>query len=167
MTNDPVQLSAEQRTDLVAYLDGELNEDATQQMERLLAESPQARHEVDMLGRTFALLDTLPRPNASEEFSANTLAVLKAESDASRWIDRPWYRHTRRGLVLAVWVVGLVLAGTTGYFAANRFVPSEETRLIRELPVIENVDTYSDVDFELLKELEKEDVFDDEPNSAR
>ncbi|MCH8828754.1 MAG: hypothetical protein IID45_04170, partial [Planctomycetes bacterium] len=55
--NETTRLSPQQRDDLVAYLDGELDEETTQSMERTLAHSPVARHEMDMLTRTWSLLD--------------------------------------------------------------------------------------------------------------
>lgn len=161
--SDPTKLVPDQRAELAAYLDGELDEAATQAMERVLAESPEARHEVDMLARTFSLLDVLPRPNASTGFSAKTLSSLKAERIAPRWSDRGWYRQARRGAILACWVVGLSLAGATGYFAANRMGHDEDARLIRELPVIENLDAYSEVtSIEDVREMAKHGDFDEE-----
>lgn len=166
--NQPTQLSVEQRRNLVAYLDGELDEEATQAMERLLAESPEARHEVDMLARTFALLDSLPRPGASADFSARTLATLRAEAPPSSWTEKRWYHIARNGAVAGVWVVGLVLAALLGYSAARGLVPSTEERLIRELPVIENLDTYSDVGrIELLEELHQHKVFDESDTASQ
>ena len=161
--NEPTQLSPDQRTELVAYLDGELSEDATVEMERVLANSSDARHEVDMLSRTFALLDTLPRPGASSEFTAKTKNSLQAEQAAFPWWQQKWYRNLHRGCVVGCWLLGLVLSGMLGYYAANRMVPRENTQLIRELPVIEKLDAYSDVDgMEFLKELDKQRVFDED-----
>jgi anti-sigma factor RsiW len=164
--NDSNPLSPEKRAELVAYVDGELDETATQEMERVLAESAEARHEVDMLGRTFALLDTLPRPGASDEFTAKTLATLKAEQAALPWPQRTWYRNVRRGAIAAAWLVGLALSASLGYYAANRLAPRGNTEMIRELPVIENLDAYSDVsDIRFLRELKQQPVFDDDkPN---
>lgn len=161
--NEPRNIAPDQRTELVAYLDGELDEAATQKMERLLADSPDARYEVDMLSRTFSLLDTLPRPNASAEFSAKTLTNIRAAKTPLRWSEQAWYRHARRGAVLACWVVGLTLAGMTSYYAANRLHPEEDAQLIRDLPVIENLDAYSDVSgIEDVKALEKHGDFNEE-----
>jgi anti-sigma factor RsiW len=162
--NDTTPLSPDQRAELVAYVDGELDEAATHEMERVLSESAEARHEVDMLGRTFALLDTLPRPGASSEFTAKTLATLKAERAALPWPQQRWYRNVRRGAICAAWLVGLVLSAALGYYAANRLVPDEQRQnrqMIRELPVIEKLDAYSDVrDVEFLRELNEHPVFD-------
>jgi anti-sigma factor RsiW len=163
---DTTPLSPDQRAELVAYVDGELDESATHEMERVLAHSAEARHEVDMLGRTFALLDTLARPGASSEFTAKTLATLKAERAALPWPQQTWYRNVRRGAVVAVWLVGLALSASLGYYAANRLVPRPNRQLIQDLPVIERLDTYSDVhDIEFLRELKKHPVF-DEDNKA-
>lgn len=161
--DETTQLTAQQRADLVAYLDGELDEEQTQAMERFLAESAQARHEVDLLTRTFSLLDSLPRPNASAELTARTLAQLQTEGTAAPWMRRAWFRRARRGIVAASWLLGLVLAGLSGYYAANRLAPPEDVRLVKELPVIENLDAYSDVEsIEFLKQLAKSKVFDDD-----
>ena len=166
--NQPTRLSIEQRRNLVAYLDGELDEEATQAMERLLAESPEARHEVDMLARTFSLLDSLPRPGASADFSARTLATLRAEDPSTSWTEKRWYHVARNGAVAGVWVVGLLLAALLGYSLSRRAVPSEEERLIRELPVIEKLDAYSDVGrIELLEELHQHKVFDENDDSSQ
>ena len=54
------RLNPEQRDNLAAYLDGELEETATQEIEQILAVSEVARHEVDMLSRTWDLLNSLP-----------------------------------------------------------------------------------------------------------
>ena len=63
------RLSTEQRGDLVAYLDGELEEDATAAIEHVLAHSNVARNDVEMLARTYDLLDQLPHLAAPEKFA--------------------------------------------------------------------------------------------------
>ncbi len=72
------RLSAEQRENLVAYLDGELDDSATQNIEQVLAESVVARHDVDMLSRTWDLMNVLPGVKASEEFTRKTLSSIRA-----------------------------------------------------------------------------------------
>jgi len=161
--NEQTQLTPDQRENLVAYLDGELDEKSTEEIERLLAHSPAARQEVDLLTRTFALLDSLPRPEASTELTSKTLSSIRPEIPTPRWSGTNWYRHARRGIVAVSWMVGLMLAATTGYFAARHWRPPEDARLIRELPVIENLDTYRDVeDIRLLEEFAEHKVFEDD-----
>lgn len=167
MTQNP-PLTPEQRADLVAYLDGELDDITTQEMEHLLTVSSEARHEVDMLTRTFSLLDSLPRPTASEEFTRKTFSTLKTESAKESWTERPWYRHARRGLVAVSWLVGLLVAVCTAYYAANRAAPAADRALIRELPVIENLDEYSDIGgIDELRELAKHGVFDEDETKTQ
>ena len=62
---------------LVAYLDGELPEGDAREVEQSLASDPAMRTEVEQLNRAWELLDLLPRPNASGQFSSRTLATLK------------------------------------------------------------------------------------------
>lgn len=165
---ETTQLTPDQRADLVAYLDGELEEGRTQEMERILAENATARQEVDLLTRTFSLLDALPRPTASAQLTARTMECLRVETATAPWVNRAWYHSLRRGLVAATWIVGLTLAGMAGYFAANRVAPEENVQLVKELPVIENIDAYSDVEsIEFLQELEKKKVFNDDDSATQ
>ena len=62
-----LRLSAEQREDLVAYLDGELPDQKAQLIDQVLARSEVARHEVEALARTWEMLDVLPTPKAPSE----------------------------------------------------------------------------------------------------
>ena len=43
------RLNSDQRSNLVAYLDGELPEPAAKEIEHVLAKSPTVQHDVDML----------------------------------------------------------------------------------------------------------------------
>src|SRR5229473_2045109 len=56
------QLNEDERAELVAYLDGELNEEAAQVLEARLSREPDLRAEAEALKRTWELLDYLPRP---------------------------------------------------------------------------------------------------------
>lgn len=164
---EQTEFNSVRKANLVAYLDGELSEEDTQEMERALAASEDARHDVDMLARTFSLLDTLPRPNASAEFSLKTISNLTAEIETQVWTEKPIYRQLRRGAIALGWVAGLLLAGTVGYLCGNRLTPREDPRLVRDLPVIENVDAYEDVpDIDWLKKLKEKKLFDDERDEA-
>jgi anti-sigma factor RsiW len=63
------RLTQQQRDDLTAYLDGELDDAATHEIEQVLAQSPVARNEVEMLTRTWEMLSLLPRAQAGEDFT--------------------------------------------------------------------------------------------------
>src|SRR5579859_2895023 len=91
------RLSSEQRENLTAYLDGELDEATTQDIEQVLAVSEVARHEVDMLSRTWDLLNALPTHKASEEFTHKTMSNLRAAEHApASAVADLIYRNARR-----------------------------------------------------------------------
>jgi hypothetical protein len=112
MANQP-SLSAEDRANLVAYLDGELNAPTARCLEAKLQQDPRARAEADSLRRTWELLDYLPRPEPSSDFSTRTIERVSAL--------RPAAGRARRRAV-AGWVAAGLLAAIVG-FAAGRFVP--------------------------------------------
>lgn len=63
-------------TELVAYLDGELDPAAARQVEARLAKDPAARTRAAELKRSFDMLDYLPRPEPSPTFTTRTLDRL-------------------------------------------------------------------------------------------
>ncbi|QDU40276.1 hypothetical protein Mal4_46320 [Maioricimonas rarisocia] len=140
------RISAEQRADLVAYLDGELPEDRTREIETVLASSPVAQNDVELLSRTYDLLDQLPRPAAPNEFTEKTLATARLEGIRPDLSQSPTVRLARRGAVLFGWTLGLVMLAGLSYLAANRWVPRESDLLLQDLPVIERLDEYAEVD---------------------
>jgi len=71
---DRTQLSSEDRESLTAYLDGELSEKASTEMERTIAIDSSVQREAEMLKRTWDLLDELPRPTLPQNFTTRTLA---------------------------------------------------------------------------------------------
>lgn len=152
------RLTPEQRTDLVAYLDGELDETAAQEIEQVLSKSEVARHEVDGLALTYDLLDSLPKATASEAFTRNTISKLQAVNQSQPLLrDRAWFRPARRGVVAVLWVAGLAAGAYLGYAATHRWMPNETDQLLNELPLIEKYDQYTDVgDVEFLIQLKKQ-----------
>lgn len=150
------RLSAEQRENLVAYLDGELDEVSTQNVEQVLAESVVARHDVDMLSRTWDLMNVLPGIKASEEFTRKTLSSIRAaDSTKGSLFDYALMKNVRRAVTLAIWGAVLVGAGIVGFRAAG-FVPNPNEQLLDNFSVISNLDVYSEVgDIEFLKILKQ------------
>jgi anti-sigma factor RsiW len=113
----PPILTDEDRANLVAYLDGELDEPARSALEAKLNRDPQARQEAETLRRTWQLLDHLPRPQPSAEFTQTTLTHLKAALPAKseRRATLSW-RLWAFGLG---WVAALVAASALGHAAGN------------------------------------------------
>lgn len=141
------------RENLVAYLDGELDESETLEVERTLTESAEIRQEVEALARTWELLEQLPRVRASSEFTERTMASIQAASavEATQPLIRP---ETKRKFWVISLLAGLAMCAALGFFLTNRGLPEKSELLMRNLPVIEQLDLYEDVgDVEFLKEL--------------
>ena len=167
------RLSDQDRTDLSAYLDGELDEATVRALEAKLANDPQARAEAESLRRTWELLDYLPRAEASNSFTHRTLERLAVQT-GSRPVLRlrgrlPWW------LLAAGWAAAILLAAGGGLTAANLIWPRSSTapqdpaeveaQAIRNLRVIEQkrlLDHTDDLEF--LRALDHPDLFgDDDP----
>jgi len=140
------RLSSDQRSNLVAYLDGELPEPAAKEIEQVLSKSPTVQHDVDMLSRTWDLLDQLPRLTGNGDLTERMVIQVKAA-------DEP------ESIWSTTWAIGLSLAGVAGFFVANRLIPDPSEQLLRDLPVIEKLDLYSNVEsIDFLRELDKRGV---------
>jgi anti-sigma factor RsiW len=156
----PDPLSEKDRTDLVAYLDGELDEEAARSLESRLNQNPTMRAEADSLRRTWELLDYLPRAEPSSSFTNRTLdRIVTQPSRALSPIRRRW-------LLWGGWAAAVLLAAVGGYLTAVALVPARPTEqdLIRELRLIENLRLYEPVEnLEFLRELDHRDLFGEDP----
>ena len=151
--NDPLECRTARN--LVAYLDGELDEAATQNVEQVLAESLVARHDVDMLSRTWDLMNVLPGVKASEEFTRKTLSSIRAETSSSWGSDPAVARNVRRAGTMAAWAASLVVCGVVGFQATRNWVPDETAPLLDDFDIIQNLDDYSEIgDIAFLKSLQ-------------
>lgn len=136
------RLTTEQRNDLVAYLDGELEDDSAREIEGVLAASEVARHEIEMLGRTWDLLDVLPRESASAEFTARTMATIQVGERAT---PQAWQPYVRRSLIVLGWTTTLAATVVIGYTLGNRWTPRQDDEIVRDLPIVQNLDAYRDI----------------------
>ena len=140
-----IRLSQEHRDNLAAYLDGELDDKATQEIEQVLGDSPVARHEVDMLSRSWDMLNALPTHRASGEFTERTVTRLRAAEEKGPRIPSDLiYRNARRGLVLAVWTSILAACGYAGFAATMHWIPNDAEALLEDYDIISNFDMYRD-----------------------
>jgi anti-sigma factor RsiW len=148
------RLTAEQRDNLTAYLDGELDEDGTRQIETVLAGSSVARNDVELLAKTYELLDLLPRPKASGEFTERTLQTAKLGEAPRDPRQTVWYRHGKRIVRWGSWAALLLVASILGYAAARYRIPQPDDLLLDNLEVIERLDDYEKAgSFEFLDSL--------------
>ena len=163
----PSAFNEQEKADLVAYLDGELEGEAARAIEQKLALEPDARAEADALKRTWDLLDFLPKPEPSPSFTHRTLEKLTpirpAEPAPARRSRRPWLIGAGwAAAVLAATAAGYAGFGWTGTASAN---PDQE--LTRDLRIIENKRFYDHVqDLDFLKSLEQADLFGDDESGS-
>lgn len=151
------RLTPAQRSDLVAYLDGELEDQVTAEIESVLAHSSVARNDVELLARTYDLLDELPRVKATQEFTDRTLATIRMDDVRADFTQSEWYQWLRRGRTLLVWTVAMVAASGVGYAVTRIAVANPADVLVQDYDVIEELDVYRQVDnLEFLQELDRQ-----------
>lgn len=157
---------------LVAYLDGEVSEQEAIEVEQALSTSEQTRAQVDSLERTWELLDRLPIPKASDEFTNKTLSTIKtiqleaqeagAQQQSGGLLSNASQDQVRKLAVMGGWIIGLALSIFVGYQLTNQWLPDESDPLIEDFSFIENIDTYSEIqNLEFLEELQKSGLFDE------
>ncbi len=159
---EPAPMSEQERADLVAYLDGELSGAAARALEAKLSLNPSARAEADALRRTWELLDYLPRPQSSPNFTHRTLERLSPVRARER-------RRWRMRCLGVGWVAAIFLAGWGGYAGYNWFVPRQpgERELLHDLRLIENKRYYDRVDdLDFWRALDTPELFGDEQASS-
>ncbi len=150
------RLTTEQRDNLTAYLDGELEDDQTRQIESVLSNSPVARNDVETLAKTYELLDLLPRPKASGEFTERTLQTAKLGEVPTDPRQTLWYRHGQRIIRWTSWAALLFATACISYSVARYQAPHQEDMLLDNLDVISRLDDYEKAgSFEFLNALSK------------
>ncbi len=145
MVEKLIRLTAEQRSNFVAYLDGELDEQQSREIEQLLSQNEVARHEMESLAATWEMLDVIPRPQASESFSQKTMETLQLENREFSLEDHPWVQSARQVLALAGGWVVVVLCGVVGFVAARSLPPAQADSMIQNYPLLQQLDRYQEV----------------------
>jgi anti-sigma factor RsiW len=74
---EQLRLTPDERADLVAYVDGELPEAHSRVISTKLTQSATARREVEILQKTWEMLDYLPLPKATEKFADRTISQIR------------------------------------------------------------------------------------------
>lgn len=164
MSPDPAPIDplAEKPTldeELVAYLDHELDEEASRRIEQLLAVDPQVRDKLHQLERAWDALNELHRAEVDEQFTQSTLEMVAVA--ASGELEAVRHQTVRRRI--RHWLggtAGLLAAGAAGFLAAVWLWPDPNEQLLRDLPVIEHLDQYRQIDdIEFLRLLHEEGLF--------
>lgn len=151
------RLTPADRDNLVAYLDGELDEESSRRVESALAQSNVARTDVEQLARTYELLDLIDRPQASVEFTERTIASVKLEQFKPALSQQRWFQQVKRYGQRGLWTLAIVIAGAIGYSISHLAVPLTDDQIIEEFPLLEKVDVYREVGtYDFLDRLSRE-----------
>src|SRR5436190_5846967 len=113
------RFSEEEMADLVAYLDGELDEEEARRMEAKLSLDPAARAEADALQRSFDLLEYLPQPEPSPQFTHRTVEKIATLRPPSVAVSQQASWRWRAPALAAGWAAALLLAALLGFSGAR------------------------------------------------
>ncbi len=103
-------------------LDGELTEAESLELNRLLIRSPEARALMEEHERTGTLAGEALRAAFADGASSDERAGQLARAAVSR--RRPWPAMRRAPAVAAAVLVGMIIGGGAGHWAATRAIPA-------------------------------------------
>lgn len=165
--------SDKEKEELVAYLDGELPDEAASRVEKSLVDDASVRSEVEQLTKTFDLLDLLPASKASDGFAENTLTAIRTQETAPKTkvadkespVEKSQSNISLRAIawgIRGVAFLGLMFAATAGFNGAFKQDSEPIDELLTELPVIQRLDEYEEIgDVEFLKSLSESGLLDE------
>ena len=166
-------LSEDEKAELVAYLDGELDDAATQAIEAKLATNPEARAELDALKQTWGMLDYLPKASPSPNFTNRTLERLSLEKIRGSTKTQPMPTRPPSWLVGALWAVTIVVALIGGYYLTTLWprpvledpAPDPDLPIVQHLRLLERWRYYENADdFDFVEKLAHPDLFGEDPS---
>ncbi len=164
----PTPPSSDDRLDeeLVSYLEGDLESDEARRVEQRLATDEPVRRRLQQLAQSWDLLDQLPRAVANESFTRSTveMVTIVAEQElAEQTANLPRVRRNR-------WLRAggsIVAAGLVGFLLATVLRSDPNAKLLRDLPVIQNLELYRQVgEIDFLRKLNDENLFTEEPSES-
>ncbi|WP_425396519.1 hypothetical protein [Aeoliella sp.] len=142
--------------ELVAYLDGELSASESESVESRIQSDEHARNELQKFDRVWNALDELPQVTVDEGFTQTTIemAAVEAKKELAHETAMLPVRQRSRWLKLAGMVA---MAAAAGFIALLVLTPNRNRDLYTNLPVILELDAYTEVrDIEFLQMLDTE-----------
>jgi hypothetical protein len=142
--------------EIVAYLDGELSPEESARVEQRLASDEAYRQQLQSIERAWLALDQLPQEYVDDRFSRTTMemAVKAAATEVQeRTMALPVVQRRRRlSTVLAA-----CAAAALGFLVFRLAWQGSDRVLLADLPVVDNVDVYTQFDSpEFIRSLQKE-----------
>ncbi len=165
---DETTISDEDRIqeELVAYLDGELDDAASERVVARLRGDPTYRQKLNEMQATWDMLDELPRAEPTDSFTQSTVEMIALTSEAEALNTTAQIEASRHWMRLAL-AATVLLAALAGYYLIAQRLDRPNQQLVQDLPVIENVDQYSVVEnLEFLRELDASQLFHEEPSDV-
>jgi len=127
-----------------------------------LAEDADYRNQLLKLQKSWDLLDHLPRAPVADSFALSTveMVALKAGDDV---VELKQAAVQKQGLFRYLAAAGIVAGFLAGFFLVRTAGNWTDSQLVKDLPVIENVDLYDYVEsVDFLSDLEKSGLFSEE-----
>lgn len=165
--------SDKEKEELIAYLDGELPDEAASRVEKSLVADASVRRDVEQLTKTFDLLDLLPASKASDGFAEKTLTAIRTQEDGPKSkatkkeaaVEKPRPNVSQRAMtwgVRGIAFLGLMFVVAVGFNGAFNQNSEPIDELLTEFPVIQRLDEYQEIgDVEFLKSLSESGLFDE------
>jgi anti-sigma factor RsiW len=160
MNGSPDQIISPDHELLVAYLDGELDAATVQQVETRLSQDEPFRRLIRSLQEAWDLLDDLPQATLDDNFTRTTVEMVAAQAarEPVTATGRRTIRFRRIALTLLAMSCGLI-----GFLMVYVRGEQANRQLLRDLPVIEQVDAYANLDqVAFLEKLIDAGIFDDD-----
>ncbi len=144
---------------LVAYLDGELDDESSREIEERLTSDSTLRDQLSQLERTWDALDELEEIEVDEEFTKTTIEMVALVAEEERQQEEQ-QRPAKRRLEWLVGAMSLLSACLAGFIAVWLFWPDPNKPLIEDLPILQRIDEYEQInDIEFLELLHQHNLF--------
>jgi len=145
--------------ELTAYLDGELTEEEATLVEEKLASDESLQEELHGLQGVWDALDMLPQVSADEHFAQTTIEMVTAQV-----AEEVEAKKSAAASTMPWWIGAAVLCAlicfSIGYFAVLTVASRENQQLAEDLPMLERVDEYEQIEnIELLELLNERGLF--------
>ena len=153
-TRNPVKaIDLDEHNELVAYLDGELDEASCERLEAQLLEDEALQKKLNELSKVWDMLDSLPNVTAAQDFTKSTMEMAIVST------KREITGNSGKRL-LSVRILLLCAAMLLGVFASRWMQQDDDRMLVEDFEVIENLDLYRvGGSVEFLEELDEQGLF--------
>lgn len=136
-------MTEDERSELIAYLDGELDRESARRMEARIANDADVAREAKALRESWGLLDYLEAPSINPELSQRTIEIatrpMQVQSTASAALSPLLERWTSTWLLLAVGFITCLLSFSLSR-AVSRAASDPLERTVARLSLWERLD---------------------------